>query len=461
MIARILISIALVLSFLGSNVPPASGEESSFLGPQSTQAMGEKRVLMVAVKFPDAQPGKSLEEIKKRVTVSLNAYVTDQSYGRTSIKADFRGWVMLPDSLSEYKLSPYNFRVDRKKVRKLVEDTMSSLEKEVDFSNYDQIVIIPGVKTTPGQGYGMICYCANPGMLSGVSKRYVPKYKTLRTKGGKEFRGGVIVAAENAHLGMFAHDYIHTLGGIQDGKRLAPCLYDFERQSDASAGLPSFEHHAIYMGPWDIMSQHLIQQGQPPPGFSSFTKIRLGWITQDKALLVKPGETLQVFLSPLAHNGDKLVIKIPIDRDQYYLVENRQRVGYDRMLPDAGILVLKVNTDVQEGYGTVRIMNADSRAHNFSKATYKLATQDRNLYVDKENQIAVIPLWKKGKNLGVLVTTVEKSGSALQAARAILRLRQSERSREKARKVRLAVDAFQAYDFDRSYRIASGISVSN
>jgi len=71
MIARILISIALVLSFLGSNVPPASGEESSFLGPQSTQAMGEKRVLMVAVKFPDVQPGKSLEEIKKRVTVSL------------------------------------------------------------------------------------------------------------------------------------------------------------------------------------------------------------------------------------------------------------------------------------------------------------------------------------------------------------------------------------------------------
>jgi M6 family metalloprotease-like protein len=220
--AWIFISVALVLSFLGGIASPAGGEEGNFLGPQSTQARGEKRVLMVAVKFPDAQPGKSLDEIKKRAALSLNDYLTDQSYGQISIMTDFRGWVMLPDSLSEYKVSPYNFKVDKKRVRKLVEDTMSSVEGKVDFSNYDQIVIIPGVNTMPGQGYGMICYCANPGMLSGVSKRYVPKYETLRTKGGKEFRGGVIVAAENAHLGMFAHDYIHTLGGIQDGKRLTP-----------------------------------------------------------------------------------------------------------------------------------------------------------------------------------------------------------------------------------------------
>jgi M6 family metalloprotease-like protein len=220
--ARILIFITLVLSFLGGAVPSAGGEESNFLGPQSTQARGEKRVLVVAVKFPNAQPGKSLEEIKQRAAISLSDYMTDQSYGLISIKADFRGWVMLPNSLSEYKVSPYNFKVDKKRVRKLVEDTMSSVEGEVDFSHYDQMVIIPGVNTMPGQGYGMICYCANPGMLSGVSKRHVPKFETLKAKGGKEFRGGVIVAAENAHLGMFAHDYIHTLGGIQDGKRLAP-----------------------------------------------------------------------------------------------------------------------------------------------------------------------------------------------------------------------------------------------
>lgn len=220
--AGILISMVLALFSLVGNTPTAKGEAGDILGPQSTQARGEKRVLVVAVKFPDVQPGKSLDEIKRRAVASLNAYLTDQSYGQISLKADFRGWVMLPDALSDYKVSPYNFKVDRKRVRKLVEDVMSSVEGEVDFSHYDQMMIVPGVHTMPGQGYGMICYCANPGMLSGVSKRYVAKYETLRTKGGKEFRGGVIVTAENAHLGMFAHDYIHTLGGIQGGKRLAP-----------------------------------------------------------------------------------------------------------------------------------------------------------------------------------------------------------------------------------------------
>jgi M6 family metalloprotease-like protein len=222
MIAKVFACIVLVIFSLASQVQSAPGERDNFLGEQSTQAVGEKRVLVVFVKFPDAQPTRSLEETKNRITVSLNAYVKEQSYGQTSLRLDFRGWVMLPDSLSEYKISPYNYKVDKKRVRKLIEDTMSGIEKEVDFSNYDQILLLLGVRTSPGQGYGMICYCANPGILSGVTKRYTPRFETLRSKGGKEFQGGVFVSAENAHLGMFAHDYFHTLGGVQNGKRLAP-----------------------------------------------------------------------------------------------------------------------------------------------------------------------------------------------------------------------------------------------
>ncbi|MBA4394556.1 MAG: hypothetical protein C0407_13465, partial [Desulfobacca sp.] len=390
--SKILTGFVFLLFLLVPPVQSAPGDRENFLGPQSTQALGEQRVLVLVVRFPDALPGKSLEEINKRLTGSLNAYVMEQSYGQTSIKADFRGWVMLPDPLAHYKVSPYNFKVDRKRVSKLVEDAMTAVEKEVTFSNYDQILIIPAVQTTPGQGYGMICYCANPGMLSGVSKRYTPRYETLRSKGGQEFKGGVCVGAENAHLGMFAHDYFHTLGGVQDGKRLAPCLYDFDRQSDAKAGLPAFENHAIYMGPWDIMSQHLVQQGQPCPGISSFTKIRLNWISQEQALQVKGGETSHAFLSPLAQKGDKLVVKIYLNQNNYFLVENRQPVGYDKVLPDFGILILKVNTNAQEGYGTVQVMNADPGVKNFLKATYKPGVKGRNIFIDEKSDVAVIPL---------------------------------------------------------------------
>jgi hypothetical protein len=190
------------------------------LGPQSKQAAGELSVLMVAVRFPDAKPGMALDRIKTRVTGDLDRYIREQSYGQAWVKADFRGWVDLPDSLEKYKVSPYNFKVDRTRVRKLVEDTMTALEGDVDFSRYQHILIVPGVHTTPGKGYGMICYCANPGMLTGVKGKLA--FTTLRSRSGKEFEGGVFVGAENAHLGMYAHDFFHALGGIEQGRRLAP-----------------------------------------------------------------------------------------------------------------------------------------------------------------------------------------------------------------------------------------------
>jgi M6 family metalloprotease-like protein len=419
------------------------------LGPQSKQATGELSVLMVAVRFPDANPGMTLDRIRARVTDDLDRYIREQSYGQAWVKADFRGWVDLPDSLEKYKVSPYNFKVDRTRVRKLVEDTMTALEGDVDFSRYRHILIVPGVNTTPGKGYGMICYCANPGMLTGVKGKLA--FTTLRSRGGKEFGGGVFVGAENAHIGMYAHDFFHALGGIEQGRRLAPCLYDFERQSDASS-LPSFENHAIYMGAWDIMSQHFVDKGGLPPGLSSFTKIRLGWIQADQVVLVEPGTSAMTFLAPLSKKATPLTVKIPLFRDEYYLVENRQHAGYDRALSDTGLLVLKVNPSADEGCGTVKIMDAAPSARHFANATYRLDAPGRDAFVDEGNRLAVIPLWEEEGNLGVLITTPDKKAKAQEAARAISRLI-VHGGQENL--VRDCQEAFRAYDFKKVLQLAS------
>jgi hypothetical protein len=211
----------LFLSISGFQGSPVGGsQEEDILGPQSKRATGEQHVLVLAVRFPDVEPRFPLKRIQKKAVEGLNKYVKEQSYGLTWVNADFRGWVRLPDPIGEYKVSPYNFKVDRTRVKKLIEDSMTAVENEVEFSKYQHIIVIPGAYTTPGKGYGMICYCANPGMLSGVRRNvgYVP----LKSKGGQKFRDGVCVAAENAHLGMFAHDFFHALGGVHKNKRLVP-----------------------------------------------------------------------------------------------------------------------------------------------------------------------------------------------------------------------------------------------
>jgi hypothetical protein len=101
------LSILLFFIFIISGRTLANSQESG-LGPQSTQALGEKNVLMVVVQFPDAAPSIPIEAVRKKAVSVLNTYVKEQSYGLASIKADFMGYVMLPESLADYNISPYN-----------------------------------------------------------------------------------------------------------------------------------------------------------------------------------------------------------------------------------------------------------------------------------------------------------------------------------------------------------------
>jgi hypothetical protein len=210
------------------------------------------------------------------------------------------------------------------------------------------------------------------------------------------------------------------------------------------------------MGAWDIMSSHYINVNSPPPAVSSFGKIRLGWISSRQVVLVRPGESSGVFLCALSKGGGTLAVKIPLSGDKYYLVENRQPVRSDRIQPDSGLLVIKVDPWVEEGTGTARIMDADPKSPNFTHATFRLDKETGNLFVDKEHGVAIIPLWLRGDEQGVLVTTPEKSGDALKAARVIQTLwkRSPEGKGEKEVKLRKAcVEAFERFDFAQSWQI--------
>ena len=163
------------------------------------------------------------------------------------------------------------------------------------------------------------------------------------------------------------------------------------------------------MGPWDVMSSHYIDKKGPPPGLSSFTKIRLGWISAEQVVQVLPGQTREVMLWPLAEKGPVLAVKIPLPGDEYYLVENRQPINYDKMLPDSGILVIRVDPDAMEGTGTARIMDADPASFNFQHATYRPDRKNRQKFADKRNGVGIVVLRSHGKKLRVLITTAEKA----------------------------------------------------
>jgi len=170
-----------------------------------------------------------------------------------------------------------------------------------------------------------------------------------------------------------------------------------------------WEDCTTFMGAWDVMSAHYVDKNGPPPGLSSFTKIRLGWIAPGQVLQVLPGETRDAVLWPLAESGKLLAVKIPLTGGSYYLVENRQPIRYDRVLPDAGILVVKVDPSAVEGTGTARIMDADPASPHFTHATYRHDRSGRRKFVDRVNGVAIVALGAEGQKRTVLVTTPQQA----------------------------------------------------
>jgi hypothetical protein len=121
------------------------------------------------------------------------------------------------------------------------------------------------------------------------------------------------------------------------------------------------------------------------------------------------------------------------------------------MLPDSGILILEVHPDYQDGTGVVKVKTPTSPP-NFDHATYKLEESNRNVFIDKQNNISILPLWREKEDLGVLVTTPDRSKAAINAALAIQKLIDQKSENENV--VSESIVAFKNKDFEKSYAIA-------
>ena len=388
----------------------------------SHTSLGLQKVLVLAVSFPDVDIANPLFLIEKRVLGKTAKYYDMVSYGKTRIVGDVKGWYQLPHDLSAYKVPPYLFQLanNRKMVKKLVEDSLSSAEKDITYSNYDQIIIVLGINSGPGKGYGLHAYCANPGVLSGV-RHGKASMVNIKTRGGQKFNGGIVVISQNAHPGQIIHDFTHAIGGVIKDKRVIPDLYGFE-EYDKALGIASkmkakqraesfdeiIEMFTIYMGPWDIMSRHIIGRGLPLAGMSSFTRIRMGWIGDDQITEVKRGHDLAAMLSPLGSGKGILAIRIPVGRKKYYLIENRQKMMIDRTIPAPGILILKVNEALEDGDGIVRIVDANPNVRGFKAATYGVNSgQTTSVNLSRDHTLEI--LWKEGKELAVMIVDPSKA----------------------------------------------------
>lgn len=382
-----------------ANTPTATVEEK--LGLHAMNSTGEKRYIVILADFPDVKRIYPIDTTSNRMGNLLGPYFEAISYGNLKLKGEVTGPYMLPHPVAYYRISPRNMEVDPAKVIALVTDVVKAADKDVDLGLYDYILVGLGAQQPD---YGMVGYCALPGMLGFKTK------KEYKTASGKVI-DNVAVFCENAHMGTFIHDTLHMVGGYIGEQRLTPCLYDHDLQMLYPTGDEAFKT-LINMGFWDPLSSHFPYDKElPPAGLSSWTKLRLNWIDPDKIALVKAGETATVKLDPLlSQDASTYVIRIPITDKTYYLVENRQKIGSDANLPTTGILIMYADDTVYEchhGESPVKIIDANPSVPYMNDATYDIGKKSQ--YVDTQNNIAIILEKKDGLSYQIRVTTADKA----------------------------------------------------
>ena len=132
-------------------------------------------------------------------------------------------------------------------------------------------------------------------------------------------------------IGTFCHEFGHVLG--------LPDYYDTENSSTYT------------IGSWDIMcSGSYNGNGKTPPTYTAGERFQLGWVTP-----VQLTDAGLYTLEPI-ENGSKQIYLIANSKhnlswesaspSEYWLIENRQRVGWDRhstSLPGTGLLIWHVD----------------------------------------------------------------------------------------------------------------------
>lgn len=381
--------------FLGSAL--ALGLSAMPLRGMGMDACKKIRGLVILVDYPGTLRSVSKSQAVERFR-RLSHYVSAMSYGGVCAEYEFTDWLGMPEPISAYAISPVNLEVDKSRVVKLIQHAIDAADASHDFLRYDYVVIYMGAQF---REYGMVGLCGYPGMLGW---RQELEFKTTRR--GQVVPNGVAIFTSTAHLGTLFHDSAHVWGGVVDGRRRVPCLYDHDLQVQYPTIEKGWENALINMGYWDPMSCHSYHRHLPPPGISSWTKLRLGWMPAEKVKTVDPALPTEVLLGPLADgSSETLVIRIPLTEKRYLLIENRQPIGvYDSVLPAHGVLIMRADDDIAEcrfGKAPVKLVDANPERKYLMGAAFSIPGRD--VYRDPEYNIEIRLVEKVGQSYRVRV----------------------------------------------------------
>ncbi|HEX3113022.1 MAG TPA: M6 family metalloprotease domain-containing protein, partial [Candidatus Eisenbacteria bacterium] len=299
---------------------------------------GIKKVVVILLQFPDlaadtlAHPPEAYDSllfsVGTRPTGSFRDYYREVSRNQLDVQGVVTRWYTAPHPYSYYVNGQSGFGPFPTNAAGMAQDAMLLADPDIDYSQFD----------ADGDGFvdGLFVVHAGPGgeETGSVDQIWSLKWNLpggLPLDGTTHFafttepeewglNSAYYTAGDLISIGVFCHEFGHILG--------LPDLYDLDDNQSSGDG------------EWDLMAYGLYTHstahapGTTPAHMSAWCKARLGWVeptwvTQDSSgVTIPPVETSgQVFR--LSTNGQ--------ESPEYFLVENRQPIGFDSTLVRSSI----------------------------------------------------------------------------------------------------------------------------
>ncbi|MEM2885933.1 MAG: M6 family metalloprotease domain-containing protein, partial [Thermoproteota archaeon] len=314
----------------GANALVAASVEPVPGAPQpQNPTTGEQRSLVIALKFSDTvttahDPGY----FQDLVFGEMDRYFREASYNKTFFRGTVSGWYVLPKEYSHY-VNATSGGFFRERLDELVDDAVAAADSDVYYPECLRLYLVFNREINAIGSFGLW---------------------TVNTEDGK-VKVSISWISENDPLGIWVHETGHNLG--------LPDLYDSEGKEE-------------FVGRWDAMAEGAWNHfGLSPAHFSSYCKLRLGWIPQDRKLELPMGQDGPVTLNALESGTQGCqVVRVSIGGSKYYLVEVRKREGYDLHLPDSGVLVIYVDESTKPEKGGVRVVDSTPSTPSLDDATF-------------------------------------------------------------------------------------------
>lgn len=304
---------------------------------EGSKFQGKKKCLVILANFADTKfkPEHTLDLYKQIINGenysdetlgfkgSVRDYFKAQSGGQFEIDFDVVGPVDLPKGYAGYGKNDASGRDQAALVYPMVEDAVNLAKDQVtDWKQYDwdgdglveEVFVLYA-------GHGQAKYPQDPDLVWPHKSAIDPMTVADGVKVSVYACSSELGATEAIDgIGAFCHEFSHCMG-LKDH-------YDINGRGYGT-------------GFWDIMCFGCYNGNSfLPAEYNSYEKMFCGW----KEPIVLNAEPQKIEgMKALAAGGDTYIFYNDGNENEYYMLENRQKIGWDAALPGEGLIVLHVD----------------------------------------------------------------------------------------------------------------------